>query len=554
MSNNRFLKMNMVSFVSFTKKIIPALLVVVALTACTKDLEEINTNPLGFTVASDGALFNSVVESLVPTGNEQFYIWNEILYKQTQLAALGVEAWGNYAIGTEELWKNYYETLPAIRELEKRFQEYPVNASVNNMRAMVKILLAYKTFKMTDYFGDMPFTEAGYGYQDIEKLYPAYDKQRDIYISQLDALKEAAGLINDTATMIEPYLTFKKFDRLFIGDLTMWRKFANSLQLRYAMRMSEKEPEIAGEIISEIIQNNEPLLVGYDFTSPLLEAACISPVMSGFENTSLNWSFREHKWLRMGSNMWHQLSANDNVDGSGIFDPRAYVFFEPNGDNQWVAFPQIPDATTPTPGGVPYGEHRDDPGNFTIKGENCNYSYFNYFLIRDEDYMPIILITGAEVHFIKAEAYLRGIGVPADPDMADIEYMNGINASVAWWKQTAHNSRLPVSGAKFDELLSIPSYLDASTVLNVFGSWNAQSDEQKLQFIYTQRWIDAFRQPSEAFALARRVSLLPREGDPIAYFRLPYPPSENVYNTENWLAAKASQGGDSPDVKLWWNP
>ena len=44
--------------------------------------------------------------------------------------------------------------------------------------------------------------------------------------------------------------------------------------------------------------------------------------------------------------------------------------------------------------------------------------------------MPIILITGAEMHFIMAEAWFRGIGVPMDKDQADIEYMNGINSSV----------------------------------------------------------------------------------------------------------------------------
>ena len=74
-------------------------LVVLALfnSSCTKDFEEINTNPQGFTTANDGALFNSLVQSLVLTGNEQFYINNDILYKQSQLAALATDAWGTYS-------------------------------------------------------------------------------------------------------------------------------------------------------------------------------------------------------------------------------------------------------------------------------------------------------------------------------------------------------------------------------------------------------------------------------------------------------------------------
>jgi hypothetical protein len=523
-----------------------------SLVSCTKDFEEINTNPQGFTTASNGSLFNGIIQSLVLTGNEQFYINNEILYKQTQLAALTKEAWGNYTIGTEALWENYYKTLPSIRELEKRFDEAEPSASINNMKAMLDIVYAYKTFKMTDLFGDMPVSKAGYGFQSLEYLHPKYDTQRDIYLSMLEKLRVADSLINDTAVQVEPFLSFKSFDKFFKGDLGMWRKFANSLRLRYAMRMVNREPAIAGDIIKEIIENDRPVLMGYDFTSPVLESACLWPAASGFKNESLNWSFREHNNLRMGTNLWHQLSANDNADGSGIFDPRAYIFFEQDGNNLWTAYPQLPDITTPSSGGVPYGEHRDDAGNFNIKGDNCNYSPFNYFLIRDQDYVPIIFMTGAEVHFIKAEAYFRGIGVAQDRDMADIEYMNGINASVEWWKKVAESSQLPLSGLKFKDMVTIPQNLNAAKVLIHFGSWNATSDEEFLSFIYTQCWIDMFRQPWDAYALTRRTGMTPREGDAINHFRMPYPPSEKQYNTENCSEATSNQGGDSPQSKIWW--
>ena len=522
------------------------------LVSCTKDFEEINNNPQGFTTASDGSLFNGIIESLVLTGNEQFYINNEILYKQTQLAALTKEAWGNYTIGTEALWENYYKILPSVRELEKRFDEAEPSASVTNMKAMLDIVFAYKTFKMTDIFGDMPVSKAGYGFQSLEDLHPAYDTQREIYLSMLDKLRVADSLINDTTLQVEPFLSFKSFDKLFKGDLSMWRKFANSLRLRYAMRMVNREPEIAGNIIKEILDNNRPLLMGYDFTSPVLESACLWPAAAGFKNESLNWSFREHNNLRMGTNLWHRLSANDNADGSGIFDPRAYIFFEPDGNNLWSPYPQLPDITTPSSGGVPYGEHRDDAGNFNIKGENCIYSPFNYFIIRDQDYMPIILMTGAEVHFIKAEAYLRGIGVARDWDMADIEYLNGILSSVGWWTKLAKTLKLPLSGVKFDDMVAIPQNLTVTKVLQHYGSFNATTDEEFLDFIYTQCWIDMFRQPWDAYALARRTAMTPREGDALNHFRMPYPPTEKQYNAENCNEAISRQGGDSPESKIWW--
>lgn len=521
--------------------------------SCRKDFEAIDTNPQGFTTASDGSLFNGIIQSLLLTGNEQFYVNNEILYKQTQQAALTKAAWGNFTIGTEDIWGSYYKTLPSVRELEKRFEGYGPSPSVTNMKAMLAIVLAYKTFKLTDLFGDVPFSEAGYGFQDLKYLHPKYDTQREIYLKLLDDLAWAAENINDTTAKVEPFKTFASFDKLFNGDLTRWRKFANSMRLRYAMRMSAKEPEMAGEIIKDIVENNLPVLLGYDFTSSALESACMWPAGNGFNNNSLSWSFREHNGLRMGTNIWHRFSTTDEPDGSGIFDPRAYIYFEGDQTNSWKPFPQIPDESTPSSQGLPYGSHRDDKDNYNIKS-NVNYSPFNFFIIADENFMPVILMTGAEVHFIKAEAYFRGIGVAMDKDMADIEYMNGVNSSVEWWLNIAAQMRLPLSGVTFGEKIAIPSDLNAVSVLNHYGSWNAATEDEKLSYIYTQRWIDAFRQPWEAYAEVRRTSLIPHEGEVLNHFRMPYPPSENQYNSANWAEARSRQGGDETNVKIWWMP
>jgi Starch-binding associating with outer membrane len=531
-----------------------ALVLILFLGSCTKDFDEINTDPQGFTTASDGSMFNGVIQSLILSGNEQFYINNEILYKQTQLAALTKDAWGNFTLGTENMWVNYYHALSSIRDLELRLDKKSPSAEVSNIKAMVKIVLAYKTFKITDIFGDMPFFSAGYGFQDLELLRPAFDSQESIYTFLLEELKWCDENIDVDAVHIEPFPTFSGFDALFDGDMLEWQKLANSLRLRYAMRMSEKKPELAGMIIKEIVENTRPVYTGYSLTSFVGESASLWPSKMGFKNYSLHWSFSEHKNLRMGTNIWHQLSSDDNTNGSGIFDPRAYVFFEGNNLNQWVPYPQFPEINTPPSGGICYGSHRDLAGAFQIKGETCIYSPFNYFLIRDEDFMPIPIITGAEIHFILAEAYFRGIGLPLDPDQADIEYMNGINASLEWWIDVAEGSRLPSSGMEFPDIIQIPSNLGSFSVLNVFGSWNATSDEEKLEFIYTQRWLDAFRQPWEAYALARRTGKTPREGGSIQHYRLPYPPSEVEYNSSNWADAVANQGGDTPEFKLWWMP
>jgi hypothetical protein len=526
----------------------------IIISSCTKDFEEIDHNTLGFTSATDGSLFNGILKSLVPGGNELFYLNNEFIVGEAQLEVLTTSAWGNYTIGTDDVWNNYYLSLANIRELEYRFDEQGSSPELNNMKAMLKIVKALKTFKVTDIFGDMPYSQAGRGFQSLELLRPAYDSQEEIYISLLEDLKWCDENIADTAVTNEPFLTFKAFDTWFNGELLDWQKLANSLRLRYAMRMSNKNPELAAEIISEIIENERPVFLGYDFITPIGEAACIWPSRIGFQNNAPDWAMREHKNLRMGSNMWKQLSYHDSTDGSGIFDPRAFLFFETNNSKEWVAYPQIPGSQAEAPGGIPFATHRDSPAGFDIKGDDNVYSTRNYFAHRDANNFPIPIITGAEVHYILAEAYMRGIGVAQDLAQADIEYMNGINSSVEFWMDVADNSYLPESGIKWSDKFSIPSGVNVASVIGAFGSWNAPTDEDRLRFLYTQRWIDAFMQPQEAWALARRTGMTPREGDPVSIFRFPYPVSEQEYNTENWQNAKAAQGGDDFEDKIWWIP
>ncbi|MGB3075718.1 MAG: SusD/RagB family nutrient-binding outer membrane lipoprotein [Chitinophagales bacterium] len=519
-------------------------------TSCRKDFEEINKNPNGFTTASDGSLFNSAISSLQSGWNEQLYVNISVVYKETQLVALPQVRWNNYTLGTEEIWTNYYTILPNLRELEKRFQSLDTSvAEVKNMMAMEKIILAYKTFKVTDLFGDIPFSEAGYGFQDVNQLHPKFDAQESIYKTLLNELQWASQHLDPAATTAEPFLTFKNFDNLFFGDVLKWQKFANSLRLRYAMRMVNKEPILAGDIIKEIFENQQPVFGANEFgqlNNDPNECAALYPYQLGYRNESKGWSFNQSKDVRMGTNIWHLLSKHDSTDGSGIFDPRAYYFFETNNKGDWVAFPNDPPTAIPD-GGIPYEYHRDL--NYTIKGADCLYSPVNYYIARDMDYQPDILITGAEVLFIRAEAYLLGIGVAKDVGTATSAFLDGIQFSISFWEHVMNNSKLP-PGAPFSNNITVPSNLNFFSVQNNLGFFTGGEEEQ-LKEIYEQCWIDMFRQPQEAFALARRTVLTPHEGNPSEVYRFPIPPSEVSYNEMNWMSAIGSLG-DNLNEKVWW--
>ena len=514
----------------------------IGFSSCEKDFEEINRNPFFPTQTDIGPLFNTVVSSLRLGWSEQFYLYNETLYGVTQQAALTAQSFQNINIGTEDIWSNYYTALGHIREIERRIAVMETAStepeSLNNIKAQLKILTAYKTFKVTDLFGDIPFFDAGKGYQDLEFARPKFDAQEDIYKFLLTELQWATDNINaipnPTTDAGMPYESFDNFDTFLNNDFNNWSLFANSLILKHAVRMADKDPEFANPIIKTVLEEDNFIITGRDIV--------MSPAKQIWQRESSHWSFREHNNLRMGSTIWNLFSETDASNGSGIYDPRAYIFFEPNNLNEWIPFPQIPDANTPPAGGVPYGGQRD--GNHTSKGQANIYSPFNYYLIRDQVDVPEIIMTAAEVHFIKAEAYLRGLGVAADLPTAQFEYDFGIAASINFWQGVKNGTGIWMNASP--DLVNVYEYINHPKV-------SIYSTETPLEYIYRQRWIDAFRQPWEAYALLRRTGQTPREGALPEHYRFPYPPSEVTNNPENWAAQVAKMGSDSEQTRVWWN-
>lgn len=529
-------------------KYISIVIIFVSLNSCDKGFEELNQNPNFPTQTDIGPLFNFVIESTQLGGEEQLFMYNEVLYPITQQAALTAETFQNTPRGTDDIWKRYYTALGNVRELEKRFDEYEGDQeATNNVRAMLKTLVAYQTFKMTDLFGDIPFSDAGKGFQSLDYLEPKYDSQEEIYKFLLDELKWANENINFSPDPVtasgEAYLSFGVFDNIFNAsgqsgneNLLLWKKFANSLRLRYAVRMVEKDPNFAHPIIAAILENDLPLIEKG-------EEVLLSPSTLDWQKTSTHWSFREHKKLRMGTNIWQQMSENDSTDGSGIFDPRIHIFFETNNANEWQPFPQTPDNNTAPSGGIPYQGHRDI--SFQTKGLSNIYSPFHYYLIRDEADVPEVLLTAAEVNFLKAEIYQRGLGVPIDEGEARAQYTTGTANSMRFWQSIPSNTNIWENAPT---LLSDPEIFTAINhpKISIFSSTD------KLGYIYTQRWMDAFRQPWEAYALLRRTQATPREGDIPPYYRFVYPASESQNNAENWAAQVGRMGADTEEVKMWW--
>src|SRR5690606_23366286 len=95
---------------------------------------------------------------------------------------------------------------------------------------------------VTDLWGDAPYTYALQGSRsELEYQFPVYDSQETIYKGVIEDLKTAASIFASTpSTNVIP-----QYDIYFGGNAVSWQKFANSLLLRYYMRISDKLPEIA---------------------------------------------------------------------------------------------------------------------------------------------------------------------------------------------------------------------------------------------------------------------------------------------------------------------
>jgi len=518
---------------------------VLVLCGCTKNFTETNTNPYNPATTSLPPAVNGVIGTLMLQWHEQASVHNDWYYPTTQLA--GVTAGSGYVLadGINEIWNDYYSAMQNVNAVLDGTHNYVDTEAMVNIKAIALILRAYKTSRVTDQFGDIPYFDAGKGYTgDITKYRVKYDSQQSIYLSLLSDLKWASSSIvtdgSATTTKGDKYVGMGSEDTFFGGDMNMWKKFANSLRLRLAMQIEEKDGTDANTAIQDVIGGNLPLIGDGE------DVGMWPAKLAGLDIASRPWSFSSHKFIRMSTTFWNQVA--DGTDTASIFDPRAFLFVEPNQAGQYAAY-KIGSTETDTKN--PYKSDRD---NDYSDEDGCIYSPFNYHLVRDEFYIPEIALTAAEVHFLKAEAYMRGLGVAKDAGAALTEYKAGITSSVNFWYNIAQNTNT-THDAWSSVAPAAPTTAQWAALFTNAKVAFTENDADNLKKIYAQEWLSYFRQPWLAFNLWRRTGATPRDGEPSAYasfYRLTYPQNEAVYNTDNFNAQVNSMGGNNANVKVWW--
>jgi len=511
------------------------------ISSCTKDFDEMNTPWKDAQTADINSLYNGIVSSLELGAQEQATA-NTFIYPAAQLGTTVGSSGYSMQHASNELWDEYYRDLIGIRQIEKLINESPDKAKYQNIQAMTTILKAYKTLKLTDIFGDMPYSEAGKADQGPTNYVPKFDSQKELYETLLNELKTGVANLVTSGDQI----TLGASESLFNNDITKWKKFGNSLRLRYALRMNDANPTAAVPHIQEAL------------TLPLLENTenvGLTPAVQNFTGEWREWSFHAGIYLRMGSTAWNMLSNSNATNGSGIFDPRAKIFFETNVNNQWIAKQQN---AAIADGGEPYNRRRDD--DWTDKGSSNLLSNFNYYFGRDKN-IPELIMTAAEVYFLKAEAAVKGLGRPVNFADAKDEYEKGVKSSINFWVSMAMQSAV----WKENKPTAMPTNNELNAILaNPKVSFSTSlSAQNALKLIYAQRWLDNFRQPYEAWALMRQTDATPKsatdndlyENDFGKIKRLNYAEKEYQFNRKNTLEATSNQTNSEEwqKAKVWWD-
>ncbi|MET3878528.1 SusD/RagB family nutrient-binding outer membrane lipoprotein [Chitinophaga sp. OAE865] len=512
--------------------------------ACTKDFQEINTTPGLPTSTSIPPMVNGVISTLFLKGQEQAAIHNEYYYPVTQLATISGSSGYLVQNGALDIWNDYYATLQNLNQIQDKINAYTGDkAEMDNIQSITYILRAYKTLRITDQFGDIPYSQAGLAYTYNTTNYrPKYDSQESIYKSLLEQLKWASQHLTTAATTPggQPYQSLGASETLFANNIAMWQKFGNSLLLRYAMQIVEKDAATATPYLQYALSGIPLIGEGED-------AGMWPGKLGGYVlNDSRFWSFTSHKFVRLSTTCWNMMA--DGTNTAQIFDPRAVLFFETNQAGQWAP---LQPGSTASDNTNPYQDKRD--ADFANK-DNCKFSPFNYYIVRDIYYQPELFMTAAEVHFLKAEAYARGLGVAKNMATAGTEYTAGITSAVNFWYFIAHNTNV-TNDAWSTVAPASPTPAQMTAFLANPKVAFTGTDEQKLDKIYAQEWLSFFRQPWLAYNLSRRTGRTPRDGNPASYVnfnRLQYPEQESVNNTVNYKTQSDQMGGNSNTVKVWW--
>jgi hypothetical protein len=464
-------------------------IVLLSITSCKKELVNINKNPNAAQIAQPDYLLTAATKSAVDE------YWS--ITRSTNPSSLFVQQWAmiqytdpdRYIFTNndfQELWTVEYSSIVNLDEIINLADDQ----KNSNYKGVALVLRSWAFSLLTDAFGDIPYSQS---IQIDKYLTPAYDPQKEVYEGILNDLKNAQADLDPAGKAIAG-------DVIYNNNISLWKKFANSLRLRIALRIADREPEISKQVLADI-QNEAG-----SFISSNSEIAQLVYLNSPNQNPISNY-FDTRDDYRISKTIVDKLIE--------LHDPRLPIYANKTA------------ATTPQQYvGLPNGLLVGDASNYGFSKTSKPGDYFS------NPHAPAVIMSYAEVLFDRAEAAARGF---TNEDAADL-YKQAILASLGQYN---------ISDA------------DANTYVN---STDVQYDATNFKkSIGNQKWIALFGQGLEAYAEWRRLDY-PQLQPAVAGvlngqipLRFIYPGTEQSLNGKSYQQAVTDQGPDILTTRLWFD-
>lgn len=515
-------------------------------TSCSH-FDDLNTDPNKSTNLDPGSIIPTVQLISTPgwQGQHRLFIYPGGFMNQWTGDYSVVEYGGiaqKYKPHGESFWLNYGNVIKNVVDIVERSKDDP---ELVNIYAMARILKVQNFMRLTDYYGDLPYTEAGMGYHGgIYK--PKYDKQEDVYNDFLKELKEAAASFDNGK--LKPTV-----DHYYDGDLNKWKKYANSLRLRIAMRLvkvdiNKAKNEALAAIASGVFASNDEMCLvkyenkensndGDDKGNPIANLisgrsdAVGSTFYLGADLIKIMEDLNDPRIRYYGGVFFNDLKKTDVTDQ--VYAKRGNKYAAMCVPSQMFAY-QV-DPSNPYPGSGSPIEIIVDGKSYT---PDLAYTRMRPSKLISAYDSPVIHMSYAEIEFLQAEMAQRGWIAEADA-----HFKKGIEAAIMQWT---------LFGANVDPAAA-----------NAYANSLSLTSGSELDQINTQLYILHFLDPVETWANWRR------SGYPNLRFnnhepdkndsggerprRMEYPIEENLKNATNLKAAVDRIGSDDWMKRVWWD-
>ncbi len=453
-----------------------------------------NINPKMSATVPSTAIFTMAEVQLVEQVNsidQNQNISRLLAQYNSQTTYYGESQWNFYDRSLpDEMWETLYrDVLLDFKEVRRLIDldESIEDEVKTNRKAVVDILEVYAYHVLVDINGDVPYTEALNGRNNPT---PAYDDAETIYNDLI------ARLTADAVALDPGYDGMGEADVIFNGDVELWRTFANSLQLRLAMRIADVNPSLSRSTAEAAIARGV-------FADQSQSAALIYFGVTPHINSLYNYIIQQGRRDFVASN-----TIVDTMNA--INDPRRAYYFTTVG-----------------------GEYIGGPYGYRNVFSQCS-SFAPEML---QPGFPAILLDYVEVEFLLAEAAARG-------------YNTGTGTAVSHYNTAVTQSILAWGGTEAEAT----AYLLQPEVGYSTGS-TANDFRKKIGL---QKWIALYNRGLEGWAEWRKFDTpqfnIPRNKTAADFpMRMPYPYNEDNLNLANYTAASAAIGGDLVSTKLFWD-